>query len=140
MHNPASMSPTIRKKIIRKTKSTTLATTILTSTDNDINQFKKPKVKKLIKKKKRIDIQALQAKVIDPKCEIVSDNSSNESFDYSSDSDLEEVLVKPWKCISNNTDYLLDPITQEVYDKISRDLIGIRYRNDDDEISLVDFN
>ena len=82
----------------------------------------KPKVKKLIRKKKVLQTPTL-------------DNLSNDLLD----DDLEEVLVKNWKCNHNNTNYLIDPITQEVYDKLTRSLLGVRYRNEDDEISLIDF-
>ena len=52
--------------------------------------------------------------------------------------DVVEVLVKPWRCCSNNLHYLLDPITQEVFDKFTHSYIGIRYK-DNDEVSLIDF-
>ena len=58
--------------------------------------------------------------------------------DDDNESDLEEVLVVNWKCASTNLYYLLDPITQEVYDKVNRNLIGIRYKSDD-ERSLIDY-
>jgi hypothetical protein len=72
------------------------------------------------------------------------DESDEENIEsnkgYNSEDDLEEVLVINWKCSHYQKDYLLDPITQEVFCKKSRDLLGVRYRNDDDELSLIDFN
>jgi len=72
------------------------------------------------------------------------DESDEETLEsnkgYNSEDDLEEVLVINWKCSHYQKDYLLDPITQEVFCKKSRDLLGVRYRNDDDELSLIDFN
>lgn len=61
-----------------------------------------------------------------------------ENNDPNDEDDLEEVLVVNWLCVPHKKTYLLDKITQEVYDKISHDLIGIRYKSDD-ELSLVDF-
>lgn len=58
--------------------------------------------------------------------------------DDDDESDLEEVLVVNWKCASTNLYYLLDPITQEVYDKTNQNLIGIRYKSSD-ERSLIEF-
>ena len=58
--------------------------------------------------------------------------------DDDDESDLEEVLVVNWKCASTNLYYLLDPITQEVYNKTNQNLIGIRYKSDD-ERSLIEF-
>ena len=49
------------------------------------------------------------------------------------------VFVKPWMCSSNKIQYLLDPITQEVFDKLTHDFVGIRYKNDD-ELSLIDYS
>ena len=49
------------------------------------------------------------------------------------------VLVKAWKCSSNDIHYLLDPITQEVFDKLTHGFIGFRYK-DEDEVSLIDYS
>ena len=68
-----------------------------------------------------------------------SDSEENpEGKKNENEEDLEEVLVVNWHCSAHNKHYLLDKITQEVYDKLSHDLVGIRYINDD-ELSLVDF-
>jgi len=141
----------IRKKLVRKTKEPT------TNTQTNDNQQKqtlketidKPKIKKKLIRKPKVEPNQT------PINNIKIDSNSNKSVydatteeenddvhkdgDSLSDDDLEEVLVINWKCSHYGKDYLLDPITHEVYCKKTRDLLGFRYKNED-ELSLIDFN
>lgn len=106
-------NPTVTKKrIIRRKKNT----------PGNEPANNKPKRKKIIKRKKSHPI-----------------STSNFLDNTIDNGDEVTIFVKPWRCSSNNTDYLLDPITQEVFDKFSHGIIGFRYKSED-EISLIDYS
>jgi len=151
---------TKKRKLIRKPKSTINKV--------EINTDSKPEPKKRIIKKRLIrvpkpepepkkkirlirvpkqhkditpppPISISDTNIFDIQTEDEQDESDEENIEYNSEDDLEEILVINWKCSHYQKDYLLDPITQEVFCKKSRDLLGVRYKNDD-ELSLIDFN
>ena len=156
----------IRKKIIRKPQQIIETKPIQDQIEevNETHNIKKRIIKKRIKKTKQEQPKQEQTKQeIKPEInttiqisnksflnQIFDDLTDDESDDLEnnenepnkgnlSDDELEEVLVINWKCSHHGKDYLLDPITQEVFCKKTRDLIGVRYKNDD-ELSLIDFN
>lgn len=111
-------SDPVKKRIIRRRKPS----------PNQLPIDAKPKKKRIIKRKKQATVSAPSVVV-------------NDFQDFSSNSENEEVtvFVKPWMCSSNSTEYLLDPITQEVFDKFSHGFIGFRYKSED-EVSLIDYS
>lgn len=97
--------------------------------------------KRIIKKKKKSSI-SLNNNANRPNVNNTNTNNSDlmKSNTYSRDDNDEVVVyVKPWRCSSNNIYYLLDPITHEVFDKLTHEYIGIRYK-DEDEVSLIDYS
>jgi len=97
----------------------------MTLQPNPTHLIQPPIKKRFIRKKKQPEVKPVKKKKLKRKQTVLGD-------------DIVEVLVKPWKCSSNNLHYLLDPITQEVFDKFTHSYIGIRYK-DNDEVSLIDF-
>jgi hypothetical protein len=119
-----------KRKIIRKKKP--------------LKEVNKPeKVNQLVsitldsnKKKKRKIIRKSKNQPID-------DNNKTNNVEKSLDSesgsedDIECVFTISW--YHNNSSYLLDENTQEVFSKKNHSLVGMRYINDD-ELSVIDFD
>lgn len=129
---PINETPTIRKRIIKKR---------IKKTKNELNtQEIKPEI---INTHIQTSNQSFLNQIFD---DLTTDEDTDEQTnenepnkDDLSNQDVETVLVVNWNCSHYQRDYLLDPITQEVFCKKTRDLIGVRYKNDD-ELSLIDFN
>ena len=139
----------IKKRLIRKSKQET-------------TQEPKPKTRVIKKKIKRNLIRTPKSDSVvnqPTKSELnvyeqtTDDEQSNEqkeqplkkseepeiNTDYNSDDDFDVVLVINWKCSHYEKDYLLDPTTQEVFCKKTRDLLGVRYKNEDN-VSLIEMS
>jgi hypothetical protein len=128
----------VKRKLIRSNKP--VNNPVSNTTSLSLNKRKK----KLIRKKKPTTIESQP--IINKPLEVSNnnrdnnnDNNNNNNNDDNNNDEEVVVLVKPWKCSSNNIQYLLDPITQEVFDKMTHNYLGIRYK-DQDELSLIDYS